>query len=421
MLNARSKLAAARLRAVRTAPYFASALIGLVPREVPLGTLSKDGTLGVSKRGVLSYEAAAVDRWTTEELSGVLLHEVSHWLRNHADRCERAGYDHKLFNEAGDLEINDDLVAMGVKLPDSPLLPVRYGFKDGCTAEEYYGLLKKNEPPPDPNQPPPPPSTTPGSGGCGGCAGNPNAGEDDNDPGAPGRSDADMGNIRREVAEAIKSAASHGRGSVPAGWERWADVAVQAPQIPWQSKLARLCRTAVAYRAGAVDYRHSRPSRRQSAVGYGPGKPVLPGLISPMPRAAFVLDTSASCGTQEVSEGVAEAGSIMRTLGVPIDFCAADAAVHSLAEVKSARDILPLIKGGGGTDFRPVFEALLKRKPRPELVVFATDGDGPAPDAPPPGMRVIWLLVGPYKRKPYTANHAEVEWGEVVEITRKDP
>ena len=49
------------------------------------------------------------------------------------------------------------------------------------------------------------------------------------------------------------------------------------------------------------------------------------------------------------------------------------------------------IKGGGGTDFRPVFEYVRKKSLNPDLLLFFTDGYGDAPDNPPP-YPVMWVL-----------------------------
>ena len=49
------------------------------------------------------------------------------------------------------------------------------------------------------------------------------------------------------------------------------------------------------------------------------------------------------------------------------------------------------VMGRGGTDLRPPFAADLLRKHRPNLVLYFTDGCGPAPENPP-RMPVIWVL-----------------------------
>jgi hypothetical protein len=131
----RRQLSLARLRAARTAPYLASAIAAMRPVAAP-GL----GTFGVDAGWRLHVDPAMFDQWTLDEVAGVLLHEVSHLLRDHAGR-RPPHVDPVLWNICGDLEINDDLVAAdGVTLP-SPLLPSTLGLPDGLTAEQYLDRL----------------------------------------------------------------------------------------------------------------------------------------------------------------------------------------------------------------------------------------------------------------------------------------
>jgi predicted metal-dependent peptidase len=128
-----------------------------------------------------------------------------------------------------------------------------------------------------------------------------------------------------------------------------------------------------------------------------------------VPRVALVVDTSGSMGSREIEDALTEARGILEAVGAEVTFVACDADVHELRPVSTVRDAMRLLKGGGGTDFRPAFEALSAVKPRPEVVIFATDGYGPAPHVQPPGMNTIWLLVGGNKNPP-------AQWGECVVI-----
>lgn len=421
-MNPRDKLAAARLKAVKNMPYFRAALTALVPKQAP-GL----GTVGVTEHGVMLWDPEAIAQWAVEETSGVLLHEINHLLRHHGDRCQRLGADRDLWNIAGDLEINDDLIAAGIKLPEEGVWPSKLGLADGLTAEEYYHALQQmakdavraacggegegeagdgeeGEDGEDGDA-----GQDVGRGKCGGCAGNPR-GDEAGDDAADGRSDVELERVRRTVAEAIRNEAASGRGTVPAGLVRWADSQLKPPQIPWRQKLKRAVRGAVAYRAGAVDLHYTRPSRRQAGIGYGPGKPILPAMRAPVPRVAVAVDTSGSMGEEELIEAISETRGVLSAAGANVTFCACDAAVHELREVRGWEEAAALLKGGGGTDFRPVFDALDRKKPKLDVVVFITDGCGPAPETPPP-YKVIWVLVGPHRSIP-------APWGEVIELER---
>jgi predicted metal-dependent peptidase len=182
-----------------------------------------------------------------------------------------------------------------------------------------------------------------------------------------------------------------------------------APRIPWQKKLARVTRNAVQFAMGAVDHKYDAPSRRQAGIGYGSGKPILPRLRRPLVKVDIAIDTSGSMSQHDLADALREAKGILRHAGCAVRAIICDAEVHDVGEVHDVRALARMLKGGGGTDFNPVFEAVRTGKRRPNILVFATDGCGPAPATPPPGVHVIWLLIGSYKSRPTT-------WGEYIEV-----
>lgn len=455
-LNPQEKLAAARARAcIKLTPYFSDVILGLIPRESP-GL----GTLAVTARMVLAWDPAWVETITVEELAWVLVHECGHVLRGHHKRCEAIGADPFLWNIAGDAEINDDLIAMGAKLPGKPVLPAHLDCKDGDIAETYYRALRqqaedqragssaggktgegegegegegageKGEPSENGSggegkgkkgaghghggKP------CPGSGWCGSAAGRAVPGEPADGDG-PGRSDIDQERIKMQVAEAIKREMQQGRGNIPGGWDAWADGMLKPPRVPWEQKLARALRGAVSWTAGRVDYTYARPSRRQAAVGYGPGRPILSSLRSPVPRVAVGVDTSGSMGEVGITRAASEIAGILKSVRAEVEFIACDCQVNEQRKVRNVKDLNGAFKGGGGTSFCPAFEALGKLKPVPSIFVFVTDGQGDAPKDPPKGVgRVIWVLVGPHRCKPEVRGGGEVEYGEFIEIEEVD-
>lgn len=397
--DAISILTAGRLMARTKAPYFRALLLSYVLRETP-GL----GTVGVTQNRIFLWDPAFVAQLTPEEMAFVWIHECGHTLQMHHER--RGPRDPKLFNIAGDMAINPMAREMGLRAPkgaNAPVMPASFNFKEGLTADEYYELLLKLPNAPESEEP------GAGKGFCGSCAGRAVPGEPDgSDP--EGRSEGEMSRTIREVAQEIQSAAkSRGIGSIPSALRRWADEVLAPPTIPWRQKLSSLARHAVAWRPGAVDHRYDGPSRRQAGLGFGVGRPVLPRLRTPVPRVALVVDTSGSMGSEEIKDCLTEAKGILDAVGAEVDFCACDAAVHELRPVADLRSMLSLLKGGGGTDFRPAFEALSAKRPRPEVIIFATDGYGPAPEMPPHGIRTIWLLVGGNENPP-------AEWGEAIVI-----
>jgi predicted metal-dependent peptidase len=410
------------------APYFTAAVRSLIPRWAP-GL----GTVGVTRNGILLVDPEAIERWGVRATAGALLHEVGHLLRDHIGRSEKAGHDPHIGNLAGDLEWNDDLAAAKIKLPDGAIYPSTFKLPDGWLMEGYYRALRdmqakarakggkgkkgagagdkgngRGEPGDGESGDLGPDKPTCGGGWCGSGGGREVPGEPPGG-GKDGRSQAEIAAVRRVTAEAIKAAASsNGIGNVPAGFLRWAETQLAPPKIPWQQKLGVLTRAAAAYRSGAVDYRFDRPSRRQAAAGgYANGAIILPALRRPIIRAAVFLDTSGSMDDSQIAEAMSETDGILRALGAEATFSACDCAVHASRPIRNWRDAIPAIMGGGGTSFVPVFEEANRMRPRPDIVICFTDGEGPAPIEAPTGYRVIWGLTGSHSRPP-------APWGDVV-------
>jgi len=130
-------LQAARVRAAHQRSYFAPALFNLVPVETTL-----IGSMAVDSQWRLYYNEAWLATHSVEQNASLLVHEVSHLLRDHEGRKKAAGIrDHRRWNTAGDCEINDDLQEEGLPLPGDPPLPARYGLRNGERAETYYQQL----------------------------------------------------------------------------------------------------------------------------------------------------------------------------------------------------------------------------------------------------------------------------------------
>jgi predicted metal-dependent peptidase len=367
----RTKLLAARYRAAHDRPYLASALYAL--STVP-STLVP--TMAVDRLWRCYVNAGFVAATPVVELAGVWIHEVAHLLRDHHGRADRLPasdrHDHRRVNVAQDCEINDDLVADGLRLPDGHVAPSTFDLPNGRLFEEYL-----------PRLPPSPPCARCGSGAYGGTE------PWDLPAGAGSRvSPTEADAIRRYTADAVR-AHQRSRGSVPDGWRRWAD-GVLEPTVDWRQVLAGSVRQAVAWASGAVDYTYRRPSRRSAAQA----RVVLPSLRRPAPNVAIVVDTSGSMSDDDLAAAIAEVAGVLREVGLRGDrvtVLSCDAAVGVARRVARAEEIE--LVGGGGTDMRLGIAAALAQRTRPHVVVVLTDGETPWPDEPP-AARVIAGLIG---------------------------
>ena len=413
MGNAR---AAARLKA----PYFSSLIHGFVYVPVP-----GIRTMGCSAKMVLGYDPAWVARGTVDELAADIMHECHHFFRRHFDRA--VGRDPVRWNKAGDLAINPDLINEGWKLSPDSLFPKQFNFPEGLSTEEYYALLEEQE------QSSPEPQEGEGEGGgegdgdkpargigrgcCGSIAGSQENSEFeqglDADP-EVGRSPAEVRGLGLRAAADLKQhIETHGRGSVPNSLVELVKSFEEGPQVRWQDELAHVIRNMSGrLQSGGHDFSMSRPSKRSFMRGFP-----RPGMIENLPEVAIIRDTSGSMGQKQLMDATREAYFIMRAIGIDeVWFVDADTQLAMPWKRVGGRFFKGLTeaKGRGGTDFRGPIESALRLKPKPDLLVYLTDGDGTTTDMPPPNLGVVWGIV------PSHYNQAPAPWGHCV-IISDDP
>ncbi|MFD7131617.1 VWA-like domain-containing protein [Streptomyces sp. NPDC059894] len=387
-----TKLLAARYRAASDRPYLASALyaLTLVPSpEVP--------TMGVDRHWRCYVSPAFVDATPVEELAGVWVHEVAHLLRDHHGRADRLPAadqrDRHRVNVAQDCEINDDLLADGLRLPDGRVEPRLFGLPAGQLFEAYLERL---------------PAHVRGHDCGSGAHGRPTPWELPGSAGPTPLGEVEAQALRRHTAEAMR-AHQRSRGTLPAGWQRWAEEVLE-PTVDWRQALSGAVREAAAWAGGAVDYTYRRPSRRTPALR----GVVLPSLRRPLPRVAVVVDTSGSMGDAELAAALGEVTGVLREVGVRgnrVTVLACDADVHAVSRVTATQQIA--LGGGGGTDLRVGIAAALAARDRPSIVVVLTDGYTPWPDETP-SCRLVAALIGPEAPQP-------PGWVETVRIPAGSP
>lgn len=368
------RLAAARLVAAERQPFLAVALYAL--SAVPAPQL---GTFAVDERWRLYVDPAVLHEWSIEEVAAVLLHEVGHVVRDHAGRARRMFVDHTtavLWNVAADAELNDDLRRDGLTLPRGGVLPSRLGLPAGRAAEHYYRELLERDHEHLP-------TATCGAGAHGvDPASDNNIARGSGDPVGAGVDEAEADLIRRQVALAVGRQA----GTAPAGWSRWANGLLQ-PRVDWRRQLrAAVGSSLTSTVPGRTDYSYSRPSRRRI-----PGV-VLPALVTGVPRAAVIIDTSGSVDDRLLERAWSESVAILRSFAVrreQVTVWAADTVAHRVNVRRGGRVELT---GGGGTDMAAAMERAFNASVRPDVLIVLTDGMTPWPSSPMPCAVVVGLL-----------------------------
>jgi len=205
-----------------------------------------------------------------------------------------------------------------------------------------------------------------------------------------------MGDI--ELGNLVAGAPSELRGPIEKalrGFGRAAGAAVEdlrprdESSIPWRAELRRL--------AGRMTERYATrlyPNRRF---------PLLAGIIPgrrkrrTIPVLVAAIDTSGSMSKHQLEAIGGELHAITR-LGVRIAVIECDTRIRSHRWL-SPGERLTRVHGRGGTSFVPPFSKEITERYHPDAFVYFTDGQGPAPDSPPHGRPVLWVLSG-RARKP---------------------
>ncbi|HET9184347.1 MAG TPA: VWA-like domain-containing protein [Candidatus Angelobacter sp.] len=409
------KLTKARTQLLLNQPFFGSLCLRLklVPAEVP--TMATNGKLIV-------YSGEFVNSLTPAELEGVLAHEVMHCALAH--HCRRGTRDPLLWNKAADFAINPIILNNGLALPADALDHPAY---HGLSAEEIYSrLLQEGN---DEGQQPAPPSGShgglgtnsptaqppqSGSGNSEATASGPINKEGKQTPVHPGgfgevqdatddsgnrASEAEIERQRHEWNIAAEQAVRSSKvcGHEPADVDRPLHEARESKQ-DWRAILRDF--------VGATnpsDYRWSPPNRRFVSSGL-----YLPSVNREgVGEIVIGVDTSGSIGDEELKQFAGEISAISdqaNPAAIHVVYC--DAAVQGTQEFLPSEPVVLEAKGGGGTDFRPVFEWVDAKGLAPVCLIYLTDLCCTAYPVPP-AYPVLWV----------TDSRRIAPFGETVKIT----
>lgn len=424
-------LAVARSFIKREAPYYSTIIYGFIPHFVEgLGTLGVTTGMALiidpkwyvdmkKEVGHIKHLCKDESEAVYKMQAGVLVHEAGHILRgmDRIDNLINSGIDKDIINTGFDIPINDDLKEGGWLLPEWACYSSTFGFKEGLTGEQYVELLLKME-----KDNPKKFAAAFGKGKgknkdgtrqvaggrCGSCGGNGLGDIEDQVDAEIGRTPAEKESIRKEALQQVREAA-HGRGNVPSSLKQLLEDDGKKSCIPWRTRLRQVIRrTTGKIINGQTDFSIRRPSKRSYSRGI-----IRPGMIDCKPEVMLIEDSSGSMGAEQLLAARAEMKGIFNQLGISDAwFCDVDADVASKPQRIRLKDISTMpVSGRGGTDFRPGIELAQTLVPRPDVLIYLTDGDGAAPRHPPKNMQVVWCIV------PTRWGRRPASWGELVIVS----
>ena len=402
-VEALKALERARAALVLSHPFFGSLALRLRPvcDESCPGLWVDGRTLGCNP----AYACAASDK----ALLSALAHEVLHVALGHHVR--RAGRDERLWNRACDYAVNHLLLESGFSLPEGALYRPEYADR---SADEIYGWLavlqdgeshrahvlsEEGEES----------AFVEGDGGSDGLGGEqgveneassaaPKSGEEvkgalqerggsasdrkqgrerdaeRNDCGEvrdhpllrDGRGDAAREKAEQEADMALTQAFQEAlrMGDMPAGLARFVRSRLY-PSMDWREQLSRFIELC-----SDNDYSWSQPDRRYVHAGlYLPSRREMR-----LPPVALAVDASGSVDAALLSRFCTELSGILEAFDTTLlvfwhDMTVTGRAVYERQDLP----VTPLPSGGGGTDYRPVAEALEETGVTPACLLWFTD------------------------------------------------
>jgi len=184
-----------------------------------------------------------------------------------------------------------------------------------------------------------------------------------------------------DYAASLAKEVAQKKSSTPLGLERFAKK-VKTNDIDWKFELYNAINKHMRN-----NYAFMPPNKRHLYRGVA-----LPSLASDTLSLIVAIDTSGSIREDVLGAFIAEFKSIMQNFpSVSIELLIADAKVHSHHTFIGGEDMDFALKGGGGTDYRPVFDYVEQNLPMSSMLLYFTDGDGIFPRIPPP-YEVLWAL-----------------------------
>lgn len=400
-----------KMMTVRKQPFIAALINQLIPVSSPgLGTMAVDDGLR------LYIDFGHIMEKGYEYAAGVLAHEPWHILRKHNQRAKNINanspLEQKIFNIAGDLEINDDIKHL---IPENGIQPGEdtfADFKPYLNAEDYYFKIvdimktsKENTGSSNTNNNQ---NNTPEHNE------NTNNQQTENNAGETGDIDID------DILDAIDQHQSCGSGSggeklveyeLPADEENpyisdfkknltvkqvaeavantdfstidddtlnseslklWADEVLNYNPIDWREMFNNAVRNAVKQQKGYKDYNYRRLARRQPIKGV-----LLPARTEPDIRVGIGIDTSYSNITK-LGIAVEEIMGIVNKTGIRgrnLLAFSVDNNIETSPDYITNKDDISF-QGSGGTDLNIAFDFVAENlKNKIDVFILLTDGE----------------------------------------------
>ena len=369
MVNIQDQVARTTKKLIFTEPFYGLFLIGINKQYS-----KRISTAGVSKKGIgmqLNINPEFFNELSEDHRFGLIKHELLHIAFGHLLLRDLYS-NHKLFNIAADLEINQYILES--KLPDGGLLlssfpelklPIKAGTK------KYYELLEQAQE--DGTSPSLDNLMDQMDGESQYC--HSTWEEFDNLP------EADKKLMQKQIEHQLKESAEQTekrQGSIPGELSDLIERLrhIEPAKFDWKGYLRRF--------VGNSCIVYTKKLRRKYNKRYSGS----PGLKIKFKNHILVcVDTSGSVNNDELKEFFNELAHMHKT-GHKITIAQCDTSLNSVKEFNPKRDWE--IHGRGGTSFQPVIDHFNEKRGLYTALVYLTDGEASNPDDCP--KNTLWVL-----------------------------
>ena len=369
MINIQDLVARTTKSLILDEPFYGLFLVGINKKftnQIP--------TAGVSKNGIgmqLTINPEFYTNLSTDHRFGLIKHELLHIAFGHL--VMRDLYpDHKLFNVAADLEINQYISEH--KLPEGGLLLSSFpelNLPNKAGTKVYYNLLEQAQQ--DGSSPSLDNLMDKMNGESEYCHGTWDEFDD--------LSEADKKLVQKQVDHQLKEAVEQTvkkQGSIPGELSELIAklMHVEPAKFDWKGYLRRF--------VGNSSIIYTKKLRRKYNKRYSEN----PGLKIKFKNHILVgVDTSGSVNTEELKEFFSELAHMHKT-GHKISVAQCDTSLRSVIEFNPKKDWE--IHGRGGTSFQPVIDHFNENKSAYTALIYLTDGEAYSPDNCP--KNTLWVL-----------------------------
>lgn len=364
-IETNQKLTQAKTKLMLENPYFGTLITSLELRV-------NENIASIHNRGdVMEYNEEYLEVLTINEVSTLLANAAMHQALFHGERGK--GKVSSVWTLASDYAINDLLVDNGFMLPPMANYASRF---ERLYAEQIYTILlgeldlKENDDPQEEQQ-------------------TEQIGEEE----IP---EALLAQEEYELLLEQLNIKLEKHGDLPKGIERFVE-SKEESKIAWRDELYRYVNAHAK-----SDYRMFPPSKKHLYRGIA-----LPSIYGEELKIVVAIDTSASIDDELLKLFLAELYEIMQVFThYVIELIECDATIQNIQRLTPMEVLEPTLKGGGGTDFRPVFDHVTEENEDFKFLIYFTDGNGAFPLFEPL-LDVLWVM----------PKRIDVPFGEVLELS----